>query len=273
MKKCPNGHEVSDVAKFCPKCGAELHESIAEEVRFCKKCGNERKGAEKFCSHCGTPFYGDQTSLDLGEVAHGTSTNKTLIYILILVPIILIGGYFVNNHIQEKNRIEKEKIEENERAAEEERKRIEEENSPTKMLYKIAKNGSWGWRYMFSKSFSPGFNDSRKNLYTQFIFLYPISETTGKLSYLEFTEISFGDYCGYQKLTSVYTITDNLLRATLQSFNGYNGKFFKTGDNIVFRIEKAGDKVNLIELDSKNYTWSQMEPYTQKGVKIRDFNK
>ncbi len=59
----------------------------------------------------------------------------------------------------------------------------------------------------------------------------------------------------------------------MQSFNGYNGKFFKTGDNIVFRIEKAGDKVNLIELDSKNYTWSQMEPYTQKGVKIRDFNK
>ena len=35
----------------------------------------------------------------------------------------MIGGYFVNNHIQEKNRIEKEQIEENERAAEEENER------------------------------------------------------------------------------------------------------------------------------------------------------
>ena len=277
MKKCPNGHEVSGDVKFCPQCGAEMLEDVAEDVRFCKKCGNERKGVEKFCSHCGHPFYGNIEAMvgnqdSQEEIRTTSSLNKWLVSFLIIIPLLLIGGYFVNNHIQEKKRIETERIKEDERAAEEERKRIEEENKPANRLYKIAQNGSWGWGYMFSKPFLSG--DSRKDLYTQFIFLYPISETTGKLSYLEFTEISFGDYCGYQKLTSVYTITDNLLQATLQSFNGYPGKFFNPGDNILFRIENDGDKVNLIELEgSKNYTWSQMEPFTQKGLKFKDFNK
>lgn len=272
---CPNGHEVSDEVRFCPQCGAEIQENVAEDVRFCKKCGQERKGAEKFCSHCGTPYYGNQdvnsvSPKAVGEFALGYFNKKTMY--LLIIAILLIGGYFVYNHIQEEKRLEKMRAEENERAAEEERKRIEEEENPAKKLYKIAQNGNWGWGYMFSKPYSPGFkSDSRKLLYTQFVFLYPISETTGKLSYLIFTENSFSDHCGYQKLTSVYSIEDNLLRATMQSFNGYEGKFVHSGDNIIFRIENAGDKVNLIELgNSKNFTWSQMEPYTQNGKKFKD---
>ena len=132
MRKCPNGHDVSDDVKYCPKCGAEIQENVAEDIRFCKKCGQERKGAEKFCSHCGTPFYGDpvinpDSSNAIGEIAHGSSSNKILMLLLIIVPIILIGGYFVNNHIQEEKRLEKARIEENERAAEEERKRMAED--------------------------------------------------------------------------------------------------------------------------------------------------
>lgn len=46
MRKCPNGHDVSDDVKYCPKCGAEIQENVAEDIRFCKKCGQERKGAE-----------------------------------------------------------------------------------------------------------------------------------------------------------------------------------------------------------------------------------
>ena len=132
MRKCPNGHDVSDDVKYCPKCGAEIQENVAEDIRFCKKCGQERKGADKFCSHCGTPFYGDpfinpDSSNAVGEIAHGSSSNKVLMYLLIIVPILLIGGYFVNNHIQEEKRLEKARIEENERAAEEERKRMAED--------------------------------------------------------------------------------------------------------------------------------------------------
>ena len=156
MRKCPNGHDVSDDVKYCPKCGAEIQEKVAEDIRFCKKCGQERKGAEKFCSHCGTPFYGNpivnsDSSNAAGETAHGSSSNKVLMYLLIIVPILLIGGYFVNNHIQEEKRLEKARIEENERAAEEERRKgVEkivtlsftraEQNSNRNLIY----SGSYG---------------------------------------------------------------------------------------------------------------------------------
>ena len=49
MKKCPNGHEVSDNVKFCPTCGANV---VSEKI-YCTKCGSERKGTEKYCPNCG----------------------------------------------------------------------------------------------------------------------------------------------------------------------------------------------------------------------------
>lgn len=36
MKQCPNGHEVSGEAKFCPIYGAEV---IDNGTTYCTKCG------------------------------------------------------------------------------------------------------------------------------------------------------------------------------------------------------------------------------------------
>lgn len=53
MKKCPNGHEVSDEVKFCPICGAEV---VEKRAKFCPQCGTERKENQKFCPQCGAAF-------------------------------------------------------------------------------------------------------------------------------------------------------------------------------------------------------------------------
>lgn len=97
MKKCPNGHEVNDILRFCPKCGAELNEI---NMKFCKKCGNKREGTEKFCSKCGTPFEGVPTSLSVSRPIPSYDTEETSTdYKKIIIPIVigiiiiaLIGG-------------------------------------------------------------------------------------------------------------------------------------------------------------------------------------
>ncbi|MBR6187889.1 MAG: zinc ribbon domain-containing protein [Prevotella sp.] len=53
VKRCPNGHAVSDDMKYCPVCGVEI--SITG-IRFCPNCGKERHVTDKFCSNCGFPF-------------------------------------------------------------------------------------------------------------------------------------------------------------------------------------------------------------------------
>jgi len=280
MKKCPNGHEVSGDVKFCPQCGAEMLEDVAEDVRFCKKCGNERKGVEKFCSHCGHPFYGNIEAMvgnqDSQEEIQTSSLKKWLVSLLIIIPLLLIGGYFVNNHIQEKKRIEKEQIEkkqieEKERAAAEEaeRKRIEEENKPANRLYKIAKQGNIVWGYKFKAS-DTGF-DTEMDDFTIAFFLYPLSKTTGNLSCVIIRESSrsSGVYT-YQKLVSVYSISDDILRATLDGVN-CKGKWLYDGDNIAFQIVNDGDKVKLIEIDNlQKATFQQMEPVTENGMRFKD---
>ena len=274
MKRCPNGHEVSGDVKFCPQCGAEMLEDVAEDVRFCKKCGNERKGVEKFCSHCGHPFYGNIEAMvgiqdSQEEIRTTSSLNKWLVSFLIIIPLLLISGYFVNNHIQEKKRIETERIKEDERAAEEERKRIEEENMPANRLYKIAKQGNIVWGYNFKAS-DTSF-DTEKDDCTIAFFLYPLSKTTGNLSCVIIRESSrsSGVYT-YQKLVSVYSISDDILRATLDGVN-CRGKWFYDGDNIALQIVNDGDKVKLIEIDNlQKATFQQMEPVTENGMRIKD---
>ena len=91
MKKCPNGHEVSDNVKYCPTCGA----GIISGNKFCPKCGSERKGTEKFCSQCGTPFDGvpSNNHIVINEEKN-SSFKKYLPYIIGAVVVLAIIGYF-----------------------------------------------------------------------------------------------------------------------------------------------------------------------------------
>lgn len=98
MKKCPNGHEVSDNVKFCPECGAEIKDN---GTKFCAKCGNERKGTEKFCSQCGTP-YGQSLTSNVSEieVSQDKSSKKGILIAAVVAIIALLGGaawYFLGN--------------------------------------------------------------------------------------------------------------------------------------------------------------------------------
>lgn len=255
MRKCPNGHDVGDDVKYCPQCGAEIQEKVAEDIRFCKKCGQERKGAEKFCSHCGTPFCGNpivnsDSSNAAGETAHGSSSNKVLMYLLIIVPILLIGGYFVNNHIQEEKRLEKARIEENERSAEEERKRIEEENKPANRFYNFAKTneyvwegeGPWGKYY-------PWISGGRGLL-----FFYPFNKSSGRVSF-----VRYGDgILYYNSGTGVYNVNDESLSFIIKAGN------FKRNVDISFsmRIENEGNSVKLI-------LWEERSKLEQRYNQIR----
>ena len=105
MKQCPNGHEVSDNVKFCPECGAEI---IDNGAKFCAKCGNERKGTEKFCSQCGTPF-GQSLIVNNKEIkGQGKSAKKGVVIASIVAVIVLLGGaawYFLGNQ-QDKYSLE-----------------------------------------------------------------------------------------------------------------------------------------------------------------------
>ena len=98
MKQCPNGHEVGDNVKFCPECGAEIKDN---GTKFCAKCGNERKGTEKFCSQCGTP-YGQSLTSNVSEieVSQDKSSKKGILIVAVVAIIALLGGaawYFLGN--------------------------------------------------------------------------------------------------------------------------------------------------------------------------------
>lgn len=105
MKQCPNGHNVGDNVKFCPECGAEITDNGA---KFCAKCGNERKGTEKFCSQCGTPFGQSLIVNDKEIKGQGKSAKKGVVIASIVAIIVLLGGaawYFLGNQ-QDKYSLE-----------------------------------------------------------------------------------------------------------------------------------------------------------------------
>lgn len=88
MRSCPNGHEVGDNVKFCPECGAEI---IDNGAKFCAKCGNERGGAEKYCSQCGSPYDQIPSSSDI-QVSNSKSKKGWLVAVVISLLALAIGG-------------------------------------------------------------------------------------------------------------------------------------------------------------------------------------
>ena len=96
MRKCPNGHDVSDNVKFCPQCGAEVVDNNKE---FCSNCGSERKDNEKFCSHCGTPFGNVPNNAPIIiEEEDGGGFKKYLPYVIgAIVLIAICGGWWLLN--------------------------------------------------------------------------------------------------------------------------------------------------------------------------------
>ncbi|MFZ6017843.1 MAG: zinc-ribbon domain-containing protein [Nitrospirota bacterium] len=47
---------ISDTAKFCPKCGVKVEIAKAEDVVICPKCGTPNPLTAKFCKKDGTPL-------------------------------------------------------------------------------------------------------------------------------------------------------------------------------------------------------------------------
>ena len=201
MNLCPNGHEVSDNVKFCPECGVEVKDNGA---KYCAKCGNERKGTEKFCSQCGTP-YGQSPTSNVSEtnVCQGISSKKGILIAAIVAVIALLGAaawYFLGNRNIKDEEVKiivqakvDEKRKEEERHAEEERKRIEEEehrrweeeNKGVAKLYKDAserKNAPW-CVYSFEREYRKS-SERKQIIYV--IWLYPSSETSGEAHFVQF---------------------------------------------------------------------------------------
>lgn len=261
MRRCPNGHEVSDDVKFCPQCGSEIQENTSEEIRFCKKCGSERMGTEIFCSHCGTPFYGcpDFTPDNprTRKNSHGSSHNKLLLFFLIILTI-LIGGYFVYNHIQEVKRLEKERIEEQERAAEEKRRQIEEEekrkeeeSKPINVFFETAATGDYLWE---SDGYSFDFQGFRLRT---LLYFYPSNKGGGRITFLHVKD----DYRGYSaqfSSTGGYSCSENFISATI-SGGGYFGSDTKWNITLNLVLEKNGNTIILKRIlpDGKEVAYIQ----------------
>ena len=258
MRLCPNGHEVSDTVKFCPKCGAEILDKPAEDIRFCKKCGHERNGAEKFCTRCGFPFYGepDCTSSNI-ESVHNNAFNKKNISILIVVPLLLICGYFIYNHIEEEKRLEKERIEENERIAEAERKRIEEENKPDNKFYKLASSSNYVWTS--TQGSINGKNYNWRGSDKIFLYFYPKDKVCGDVSILTW-ENYYSMFVSWGSGKTQYRVRNG---------NSIYFKFVnkpslsREMDDFEYTLDivNDGDNVKLVRLDGQEYKqeWKNKE--------------
>ena len=77
VRRCPACNAVvSDTARFCSSCGAEIPELVVEPVaeapvsrEICPNCGAERQEGARFCTGCGHDFE-TKTAEDPEEPAH-----------------------------------------------------------------------------------------------------------------------------------------------------------------------------------------------------------
>lgn len=259
MKECPNGHEVSDTVKFCPQCGAEIQDKLAEEIRFCKKCGHERNGAEKFCSHCGFSFYGEpEYSSSNIESVRNNAFNKKIISLLIVIPLLFVCGYYIYNHVEEEKRFEKERIEENERIAEAERKRIEEENKPDNKFYKLATNSNYVWAT--SEGSVKGKNDKDQRTSKIYLYFYPKNKESGDVSVLTWWNY-YSMFIGRGSSKSQYRVRNgnSIYFKFRNKPSGWSGNIYEY--EYVLDIINDGDNVKLVRLDGQEYQqeWKNKE--------------
>lgn len=177
---------------------------------------------------------------------------------------------------EEVKRVVQAKIDEKERIRkEEERKRIEEENSPTNRFYKIAQSGNCVWRYSISeikKNYSwnvkTNIKYDREDRTICTFFFYPESTSTGRLSYVEYEEIYYGEVLETSyintKYVASYVITDNILNATLNHVKGNVEPFVRLSGSIGLRIEKDGETIKLITMDGNYHHTYYQETKTHR---------
>ena len=237
MKYCPNGHEVSDTVKYCPQCGAEIQNEVIDEIRFCKKCGYERKETERFCSHCGNPFNSVAESSRITQTYEDeirkSSSNKLLLSLLFLVPILFVGGYLIYNHVDENKRLEKIRVENNEKAAEAERKRIEEENKLDNKFYNLLNSNQNKWIERNDKNYDRIWG----------LYFYPVSKNSGTVSLVYF-HYDFSAFSQAYSCKVPYTIQDNYIIFTARYNRGLNGAY--EFEDYMLEIQPTDNNVMLV---------------------------
>lgn len=146
-----------------------------------------------------------------------------------------------------------------EQRMEEERRRIEEENKPMNKFYSLAQSGRYVWSYDFRKWIPGCDNAPCSNMF----FIYPDTRESGRLSYYEFSDNIKDGTIGYCKGVANYTITENILYATMSVAKGCEDrrgrpKYLEVGQSIRLKIVRNGDEISLVEDDGiRNFTYSQ----------------
>ena len=53
IKRCPNGHQRSQLETFCGHCGAKMVKVVVQQCA----CGARRFGGDDYCTKCGAKFF------------------------------------------------------------------------------------------------------------------------------------------------------------------------------------------------------------------------
>lgn len=260
MKECPNGHEVSDTVKFCPKCGAEIQNKFAEEIRFCKKCGHERNGTEKFCSHCGQSFScANQPDLD-GFTRNSVKRSKTvsnsiwgvisLMGLLLVVCCVLF--YWLNGKNTEEYRTEQQIREET---------HIEEEKqvTPSGIFNDLVNKNQNRW--MGERVLDSWLDKGR----TWCMFFYPINSNSGMVSLVDF-KMDFSTYSEALSCKVPYVIQDNYIIFTARYDRGLNGYY--EFDEFMLQIQPIGNTIKLVRTKrGKTQVFNACSRYVSDPIK------
>lgn len=99
---CPNcGEQVSDKAKTCIHCGANL---IPEEKQICQECGAEIEPESDVCPKCGCPVKIEETAQKVEVTGvHINKKSKNIILILVIAVAATIVIALAGVQVHKKN--------------------------------------------------------------------------------------------------------------------------------------------------------------------------